>query len=281
MAALSWFFAQNEHGSDHGYHDAGIETFRENLLSSIARETIQNSLDARKSSSKPVDVRFDLVHLPVKNIPDVSSLDDAMKRSSKYWSHDPRASKFFKHASKLLSQPKVPALRVSDQNTTGLTGTDGDRSSNWYNLIRCFGASSKNAGEGGSFGIGSSAPFAASRLRTILYSTATGRNKYGFIGIARLATHKGTDKVKVNPDGYLGIDTGRMVDDPMAIPKSFRRTDTGTTLTILGFDGGEDWADELKLSIVENFWPAIYYGDLVVTVGKSKINSNNIEDLLL
>lgn len=53
---MKWFFAKNEGGRDSGFHDAGVETFKGNFDRYLARELIQNSLDARSDAKKPVQV---------------------------------------------------------------------------------------------------------------------------------------------------------------------------------------------------------------------------------
>ena len=278
---LKWYFSENPDGSDRGFHDAGIETFRENSFGYIARETIQNSLDAHKVQSKPVEVRFELKEIATSDIPDIASLKLGFRQSKSYWPKDVKANNSFDKSIAILRKKKITVLHISDHNTTGLHGSDKERGTNWHSLIRCFGASSKSAGEGGSFGIGSSAPFAASQLRTVLYSTMTGKSKYGFVGVARLTTHENESKTKVNPNGYLGCEKGSMVSSIRDIPKHFRRNENGTSLYILGLVSDEDWETAFKLSVIESFWPAIHFKKLVVKIGKETINKNNIEKMLI
>lgn len=59
-------------------------------------------------------------------------------------------------------------LRISDFNTKGLEGADtGDYKSSWGRLVKCNGASNQNSTAGGSYGIGKSASFLCSDLRTV------------------------------------------------------------------------------------------------------------------
>src|SRR6185437_12894073 len=44
---VGWFFASNDGGEDKGLNDAGVVTFKGNIYRYLAREIIQNSLDAR------------------------------------------------------------------------------------------------------------------------------------------------------------------------------------------------------------------------------------------
>lgn len=164
---MKWVFPKNDGGRDSGFHDAGVETFKGNFDRYLARELIQNSLDARLDHSKPVHVKFELLALERAKIPGMDYLRETFHRCADYWRDHEKVQAFFTRAAELAAQPRLSALKVGDFNTTGVPGTDADRMHNWYHLIRCAGSSSKWGGEGGSFGIGKNAPFAASRLRTV------------------------------------------------------------------------------------------------------------------
>src|SRR5205823_1637122 len=127
------------------------------------------------------------------------------------------------------------ALRIGDYNTTGVLGSDTERSKNWYNLIRCAGSSSKGGGEGGSFGIGKNAPFAASLLRTVLYSTFNADDENVFQGVATLVSHNHPAGGISQPTGFLGRRSGASVRTMPQIPVKFRRLQHGTDVIVLGF----------------------------------------------
>lgn len=169
---IGWNFPANNHGQVVGLNDAGIETFRDDMFKSLAREVNQNSCDARDASGMgPVEVHFDCYEQPISIFPMSESLLDTLNACRSYWSHDTRSSRFFQRAMELLQSPTIKILRISDYNTTGLTGSRQERDSNWLNLIKSAGVSSKVALAGGSFGIGKNAPFACSELRTVFYGT--------------------------------------------------------------------------------------------------------------
>jgi len=276
---MKWFFAKNEGGRDSGFHDAGVETFKGNIDRYLARELIQNSLDARYDPQKPVQVKFELLELQRSEIPDLKSLAVTFERCAEYWPSK-KAKDFFERAVALAEQKKIASLRVSDYNTTGVVGSDINRKQDFYNLIRCAGASSKTGDEGGSFGIGKNAPFAASQMRTVLYSTYNKDKESIFIGVAMLVSHLGDGKTTLQPTGYLGGKGGASIREKDEIPKQFLRTKTGTDIIIVGFPRQQSWQKDLVYSVLENFWPAIELGDLVVTVGNETISANNLGDLL-
>src|SRR5208282_5946916 len=219
---IKWTFAKNEGGRESGLHDAGIETFKGNFDRYLAREVIQNSLDARAAASKPVKMQFKLRALKRKQIPDLEGLKTSLSRCANYWKQDKKAFKFFSEAEQLATADEVTALQVSDFNTTGVRGGDSDRNKDWYNLIRCAGSSPKGGGEGGSFGIGKNAPFAASEMRTVLYSTHTADGGRAFQGVAVLASYELPGGATAQPTGFLGGPKGTSIRNKAAIPPLFR-----------------------------------------------------------
>lgn len=280
MTKLNWFFSENPKGTKQGYSDAGMETFRRSPYASIARESIQNSLDAHDGSKNPVVVRFEVKQIPVETIPGIEELRQAIQDSLRMWKGNKKAEKFFRGAIKLLKDEKLPILIVSDRNTKGLTGGDYEEGMPWDSLIRSIGASSKNEGEGGSFGIGSSAPFAASDLRTVFYSTRTSKTQTAFIGRTRLTTHETKEHKRFDPNGYLGLNEGERVEDIKQFPAYMRRDVNGTTLAILGFGLHEHSTTELAKAVLEHFWPAIHFGNLEVEFGKGSIKRANMGEIL-
>ncbi|MGO8898428.1 MAG: hypothetical protein ACLQU5_08760 [Isosphaeraceae bacterium] len=278
---LRWFFPRNDFGQDSGFHDPGVETFKGNIYRLISRELIQNSLDARaEDASGPVVVSFESLEVARDSIPDLDSLQDALARCATYWAKDGKAKTFFERAVRKARHPTIEILRVRDFNTTGVLGDDKDRDKDWYNLIRCSGSSSKSASAAGAFGIGKNAPIAASFLRTVLYSTNTGGNKYAFQGVAKLATHELKGGGKAHQVGYLGGPEGQSVRKLREIPEWLRREDRGTDLIIVGWMFADDWDKELILGVLEGFWPAVFFGELEVVIGELRITKASLYGLM-
>src|ERR1700722_3603753 len=121
---MQWTFADNNGGRDSGFHDAGVETFKGNFDRYLARELIQNSLDARRDKTKPVRVTFDLFEIDRTDLPDIERLTATFVRCAEYWIHDAKAKKFFEIAERLARAKKIAALRISDFNTTGVCGSE-------------------------------------------------------------------------------------------------------------------------------------------------------------
>jgi hypothetical protein len=278
---IKWSFAKNEGGRETGFHDAGVETFTGNFDRYLAREMIQNSLDARHDLKKPARVEFKRRTIKRSDIPDMEGLKSALSSCAEYWKADKKAYGFFQRAAELASAKEVHALEVSDFNTTGVQGSDTERDKNWYSLVRCAGSSPKSGGAGGSFGIGKNAPFAASRMRTVLYSTETIDGHYAFQGVAILASHNNGRGEIVQPVGFLGGAKGASLRAKEDIPEQFRRNKAGTEIIILGFPFAETWKQDLIYSVLDNFWPAISFGDLEVRVDDTLITEKNLDKLLV
>jgi hypothetical protein len=277
---MNWFFPSNQGGRDSGFHDAGVETFKGNFDRYLARELIQNSLDARFSPETPVHVRFKLLDLTRDQVPAMDQLQETFERCAEYWDDHERACSFFRTATQLVAGTKLTALVVSDFNTTGVPGQDDGRRQNWYHLVRCAGSSSKSEGEGGVFGIGKNAPFAASRLRTVLYSTKTVDGDVAFQGVSTLASHRLPDGSIAQPTGFLGEANGKSIRSTGDIPPEFQRIEPGLDITVLEYPRREGWQNDLLYSVLDNFWPSIHFGDLTVAVGDQHVDGSNLEELL-
>jgi hypothetical protein len=215
------------------------------------------------------------------DVPGSSDLLLRLNECENYWKEDAKAKGFFAKAQSLLGENKTPLLKISDYSTTGVTGGDTERTGNWYNLVRCSGSSFKAAGDGGSFGIGKNAPFAASALRTVFYSTFNQKKEHIFQGVARLVTHESPAGDGIaQPTGYCGMPNGASVRVFTEIPELLRRTAQGTDILIYGYLGGQNWQNDIVYSVLENFWPAISLGDLVVKVADVEINKATLPILV-
>ena len=185
---MRWSFPSNNNGDVNGISNSGVETFQGTPLKSLAREICQNSLDAALDENT-VTVDFISFELSKEEIPGAEDLCDAFKRSLKFW-EPKKAQDFFKAALDVMNAEKIPFLRISDYNTTGLCGSDGEYNTPWCNLTKSSGASDKAGTSGGSFGIGKYAPFACSSFRTVFYSTLDKDGKSAYQGISRITSFR-------------------------------------------------------------------------------------------
>ena len=273
---IGWQFPPTNGGMGAGFNDPGIAHFTGAPLTSLARETIQNSLDARLSRDNPVHVSFELLNLNPEIIgrDELANAIAACLQIAKN-SNDSIAIAPLEEAKRSISSNKIPCLQVSDRNTTGLRGD------HWHNLVKMQGVSYKPGleGAGGSHGIGKYAPFAVSALRTVFYWTyfsEDGTNQERFQGKSVLMSHQGADGEETQGTGFYGFkkDCRELTGGELTelIPPEFRvfnrdhRPEQGTCLTIMGFREADNWRKRIATSVIENFFFAIGTGRLTVIV---------------
>ena len=204
---IGWHFPPTNGGMGAGFNDPGIAHFTGAPLASLARETIQNSLDARLAPDDLVHVSFELISLN----PEIVGRDELANAIAACLqiakdSNDSIAIAPLEEAARSIKSKEIHCLRVSDRNTTGLRGD------HWRNLVKMQGVSYKpeleGQGAGGSHGIGKYAPFAVSALRTVFYWTyfsEKGINQERFQGKSVLMSHRDADGEETQGTGFYGF----------------------------------------------------------------------------
>ena len=107
-----------------GLQYAGFETFRGSPYTSCARETGQNSRDAA-SGKEPVIVAFDLLEVERSQVPFADELQHSIECCLKA-PHDEKTQTHLERAHQKIAASTIKVLRISDLNTTGLTGPVDD-----------------------------------------------------------------------------------------------------------------------------------------------------------
>lgn len=273
MADIGWRFPLVDGGNQDGFRDAGIETFRgAEGYSGLARETIQNSLDARRDEDAPVEMAFEVRDWPIEAIGG-QGLADSFRacRDATEKEEDPEEWGFFDRGLRRLTGEfgeTVKVLVISDRNTTGL------RPANWETLLKVRGKSRKAApGAGGSFGIGRNAAFGFSEIRTVFYWTALrerGDVPQRFQGKSILKSHDKGDGM-TQGTGYWGRteECGHVGEEsiPEVVGSLREWTDQGTAVCIVGFYPDDGWQTQMLKSVVCNYFFAIAKGRLTVSIG--------------
>ena len=282
---MNWYFPDNDGGEETGLNDSGIAQFRSE--GSLAREVIQNSLDA-SNGTWPVRVVFKRRILAVKDLPGWTDLGRVMKLCQDTLIGSCRSEEerlqngkeFFDKALRILDSPQVSVLTIGDYDTKGLEGDDADKMSAWYRLLRKQGTAAQHGNTGGTFGIGQRAPFAFSDLRTVFYGTRSSE-RFAFLGKAILCSfwdpHSRSTRRHV---GYLGVpsDSSRAaaIVDPESLAPELRRLDRGLDLHIIGYGDDDNWAERRAREILVSFFAAIDAGLLEVELQ----NEGNTVDVL-
>ena len=296
MALDHWLFSALGGGQRHGLNDAGIAFFSDDSVRALARETLQNSIDVHREGSPPVEVSFTLLSVDKKEFPGFSSLKSTITMCRdgmfKYVKEDQsrfeeNGRQHFEEALALMEEEAIPVLRIRDENTTGLEGSDEDDGSPWDRLIRTQGAPTEHGAGGGSYGIGQRAPFAASALRTVFYGTVRSSG-FSFIGKSVWCSWKDQDGVWRQNTGFLGKadndEIVRGVTDNNLVPEIFRRETQGTDIFVAGFKR-KNWGELIADAVLSSFFAAIGLGSLKVKIEDEnrllyEINSDTIHKIL-
>jgi hypothetical protein len=291
---IGWEFPVDSADQWKGFNDAGIEHFRGVPFASLARELLQNSLDA--TAKKPVVISFKIRDVPVQEIPGVGELKTAIQRCLSTADREGKKAKdFFIAAEKALKAKSVSVLSVAEKNTTGMRGPC-QNGTPYFAYVKATGQSKKDnesAEAGlGSYGIGKFAPFTVSNLRTIIVSTVFeegGNYKQYTQGKALLMSHQDEKNQTRQNIGYWGIRKNCMPVEgsdselsgwvQRARKKSDLADNVGTTVHIIGFLATKEWENTLTASIIENYFGAVWKGRLVVQVGAISISRETLAEL--
>lgn len=275
----NWEFASTGGGSEEGINNTLTEHFEGNYNYYLAREIIQNSLDARDSQEHPVKVVFKLESYNVAEFPGKDRFVEILRLCNRTHHDDLKTTKFFTKAESLFNDRTIPGLKISDYNTVGLYGSDGDRDSPWFALVKSRGVSQKKEGSGGSYGLGKGAVFAASHLRTAFYSTTCKKDaRSRFLGVSMLVNYDENGDTKQSIGSY-GEARQSTIFEPRKM-NDYWRKEKGLDIHIMGYKYGNNWDDELLKSVLRNFWYAILQEDLIVEVGEKVVDFVNLEGLL-
>lgn len=277
-------FLTNEAAKTEGLAYAGFETFRGSPYASCAREMGQNSRDA-SAGNGPVHVLFRLHLLKISEIPFANQLLHSIGCCLQS-PQDEKTRQHLERARKTLENQRLRVLEISDTNTTGLIGPIDDELSVFNALVKGDGVTNKrDETSAGSFGIGKNATYAVSDLQTVAYSTLykdlNGTStKFAAQGRLRLISHRDGEK-KYSAEGYWGDKDFKAIEDPSLVPAWMRRETIGTSIFAIGFREEDQWEWRMILSLVSNFFLAIYRGEIEFSVSeKTKITQSSLDSLL-
>ena len=276
-----WRFPGNNYLQEQGIDTPDMETFAQDPIASLARESCQNSIDAR-IEGQTARIEFKTFDIMRDEIPGVDRIEKEIDSCLDYRKNNIKLYNTLYNMKNNINNSIIHCIRVSDFNTVGLKGINNLDDSPFYLLTRGTGISDKNGAKGGSKGIGKFASFVASSFNTVFYSTLNMDGEKGYIGICKLCSTRmeGTDE-KTQGTGYFGLDNKNMpILEDFNLDKSYKRETTGTDIYILGFRKNNNWKKELITKILDSFMCAIYYEDLEIVVDDLKINKNNLGDIV-
>ena len=288
-----WVFSPLGTGDKVGVNNAGIGIFKKQPYIGLAKEILQNVIDAKDPDiDEPAKACFEVLRIPRNEIPGAIRLSDVIKRCYDYYNEGDDGEKMAllnEAAIELLDREgDIPVLKISDYNTTGLMGIHADKGSNWTGLVREISACNKRNGSSGSFGVGKFAPFNFSRVRTIVYSTFNKEHDTAIQGKTILTTFLDQDKKLKQNVGLFGQDIDddcKAIFDENEVPEVYRRNVCGTDLFVIGFKEEKEWMQQIAVSVIEYFFYTIYKGELEVNIKEGEfdlcINKNTLEKHML
>jgi hypothetical protein len=282
--AKKWAFPHGRDLTPRGANDPSINSFLDNVIDSLTREVIQNSLDAKiKENNNPVEITFDFDEISTRDIPGIDEIyDTALPLAEEFWRKKENIGtlEYLKSFREVLGSDKIRVLKISDFNTYGLNDKSYDA------LVLGNGYTEKiDDNAAGSKGIGKAAPFANSDLRLVFYNTVPTNSSPKHVGVLNFVSFNcdADDETIVTQERALYKEE-QYKHISGQINFNFKSRDLsqyGTDLFILGFrDTEDDWEKRILLSAVNNFLVSILENKLIVRVNNARLNSDNISEVI-
>ncbi|MFJ8647013.1 helix-turn-helix domain-containing protein [Streptomyces sp. NPDC093546] len=281
---LEWIFQRAPQDGSRIGGNAAAYAFAANL-EVLAREATQNSLDEQLERRLPVTSRFVLHELTGCHLRDFLSalrwtsierhLREAADRRQK------AGRVLLDGLNELERTGRLVLLRIDDYNATGLTGPDYD-DGRFARVVRRTLDSGKNGAQGGSYGLGKAALWAASRFGLVLVNSTLseaqdGRHERRMAGRLELPWHTLDGEEFAGP-AWFGIrDKERTnsarswwADDITAESLYLERSDPspGSSFLVVGaYDGSgdteqlEEMHEQLVNGVARNFWACMVGGE--------------------
>lgn len=249
----------------------------------LAREAIQNSVDAATTDARKVHVRFLARQLSGKaksEFADAARLSQVADRAGVLELPQPHCLDSLGERDKPIS-----LLYVEDFGCEGLSGNPHDKTSNFYRLLLSLGDRTKartSKGSGGSYGFGKSVYSSSSMIQTIFaytrFKPAAGSAVSRLFGCGYYASHNFAGD-SFSGRAWLGASEtrdadGRVVVDPfegeaadgMAQRLGFQlRDDSQTGTSILIVDASIDM-NEVARGVEDWWWPRLVTNDLDIEI---------------
>lgn len=279
-----WKFIENGYGNESSLDSTDVETFKKDPIASLARESCQNSIDAR-SGEHSVRIEFKSFYLETQNIPGIKELKEELIACRDSYQLNSKYYKKFESMIQDVEKDKILCLRISDFYTKGLEGVaTNDRNKAFYYLTKGNGLTTKiSSNSGGSKGIGKFASFVASNLQTVFYSTLNENNEQGYLGISKLASRLLNEETGMCTTGYgYYCKTEKVLPilENLVLDKDFVRTEYGTDIYIIDFRAEEKWKEGIISKILDSFMCAIQFGDLEVIVDDIELNKESLKSIV-
>ena len=286
MTDQMWRFPDNNYTSENGLDTSDMEMFKKDPVSSLAREICQNSIDAALGE-KPVRIEFSLFRVAREEIPGINELAAQIDACYKYKKDSLKEEPTLRELKKSISRDTITCLRISDFNTSGISGVKANKSgSPFYDLTKGSGVSNKVGSSGGSKGIGKFASFVVSTTNTVFYSTKANDGTSGFIGISKLRSApipgKDEDLLTIGVGYYAKTDRNQPIFHELHLDKGFVRSEKqyGADVYIIGFNNFKGWQYDIIAKVLESFMVAVMRDKLEVIVDGITVNQSTVGNII-
>lgn len=270
-------------------------------IDSLVRETLQNSMDAKRPDAGQVDAVFRVVELDGDHLRRFKdgmawdSLEDNLRAVP-----TSRGGLGIEQALQSIEEQKMLRLLViEDRNTRGLPESefrsDDDSPNSYCALVRDTLYSDKQDKDaGGSYGLGKSLLWAFSGIKSVLFASrhqlSAGTLESRLVGRTSLPYHSTEEDGACTGKGWFGLPDLRAQDASSRVAVSIRGEgadakaedlhvsrrpeETGLSIVIVGLrEPGEEEErssdailDEIKDEVLTSFWPALTRKKLTVRV---------------
>lgn len=286
---IKWRFPESNYSKKRGISSSEFETFKKDPIKSLAREVLQNSIDAIYSDETPVRVEFNEFEIDRNEIPGIDDFEKEINNCLLTWEKDANCRDIYQNMLKEIKKKKIKCLRISDFNTTGLRGIENQSSledNQFLALTKGTGISKKKSGiSGGSKGVGKYAAYGTSMFSLIFYSTKTIDGYEGSIGVAELVSSEIQDD-KEKKDwtqgiGFYSINKyNEAIRELLNLDPTFKRDECGTDIFIIGFKSAEGWENDVINRLLDSFLVSIYFHKLEIKIKDVEINKNNLKEIV-
>lgn len=275
-----WYFGPQDPANRKGPNNPTTMSFKDEDFNSLVRESVQNSLDAVKDNTKPVEVSFAKRSFSGGELPEFFKLKDHIQGCLDEFPGNENAQKRFGPMLDYFSggfiDRNISYLRIVDRNTTGMSYSENDPHTGFYKFL-AEGVAQDKEGAGGAFGFGKDAFWALSPISTVFVSSRT-ESQVNFAGLAKLCTHVVNGEELVSNGQYCTNGQGLVISEEDKIPEEFRPKEIGTSVFVMGINSIDEAA--LIRSVLRNFWAAIHKGKLVVKVERDVVDKSSLPELM-
>ena len=274
-----WRAPANDSGELVGYNDLARVSFGIRTVHYLVRETIQNSLDARREDAEgAVLVSFQSFSIPREKFPGREDFQNILERCFLSNREDKKCREAFERAADVLRAERIAVLRISDFRTRGLEGAlAGEKGSLWSGLVKEQGFSvQKENDAGGSFGIGKAVVYSCSELRTAFFASMDKDAVESYTGVAKLVSYKDAGERWTTGTVYYSDENKKALLDIFTLDPAFRRRTSGTDIFVMGLVPIEGLEQEMIRAVLDNFLLAIWLGNLEVEIGDHRITKTSL-----